>query len=1460
MAAMHSIAFRATAVAILGAIATITSVLPGCSTAQFDSAGQSSAAVSSQGQAALADLRARFVIKTTESKSALDDTKVVVSRPVFVASNVDRFDSVSAMLVPHTPDTPTKPATTRLPKSSGYASHVEDPTGVAVDLKLEGLSDVVGATIDGYAIYTGAMGGGHYAVRGSGEGLEDFVDLEVAPSAHEIVYDVTLGSKVAGLRLAGNSLEVLDSSGTPRLHVAPPFIVDSAGLRSDATLSVTGCKVDTTASGPWGRAMQAPGAATCKVHVGWSQSVSFPAVVDPSWTTTGSMVESRADHTGTLLNSGKTLVVGGLTAAGTCAGAELWDPATGTWAATGSPATKRKNHTGTLLSSGIVLIAGGINSSGVLIGSAELYDPSTGVWTTTGSFVDFPNAYATAHLLSNGNGIANGGFESGTLTGWTSSGAATSVTTTTPHSGTYSAMAGSTIATNGDSNISQTFIAPPQTTSLSFWYKMTCPDTVQYDWATATLVDNTPGGGGTTTPLPKICTSAAWTQVGASVVAGHNYTLTLTSHDDNYGADPSYTLFDDLEFSTGKVIYIGGRDDRPQILGGPYYTPNAELYDPTKGSWSFTGTMATGRAFHASALLPNGKVLVTGGATTYGSTTATVTAELYDPATATWSSAANMGMARYSHTITALNYGVVSLAAGGYASGTSNPMSSTETYDANSNAWTPAPVMSNARASHRAVVLPNSQVLLAGGFVDSSNTVTASADLFDQANRSLFATTAMPQAAASFSITPAGAVGTSLTLGAGGQVVATPTNAAWLFDIGGTVNTGTPIGDNGSAPVVFTTWNNPNAIGTFTAASTSFAATIQNNDSAPHTVYVDLVALGLDERTITRSQYFTLALAPKSSQVVNVPATAFPIRPVGSDAQLELQIRPYTTGGPTGEMYGADTPLYYEFSSDYSQIIVHGQIGKDLDRTQPGASTTQAAWLTSTSAMRSGLATVTGTIYSGTGFVNVSTQPPPTSGQLGAYNMRGQWASDFDALFPNFMADITFPSGTWYRMCPHWTVEYDDAGKGEDKLAVSGPWSPVAPYVHYIISQGGKIAAKGTVGGTGCSDPIQLNNGTYQLFWTSKMSRDDITTSISVSPGHGGYGCEPKKNPNGCLTVDAMETFVRSFVASGGGTQQLPVNLQYAASSEDFITRAAAVVGLSLAPSGDFGILSNHAYKVWADTGCIPAIPPTNGVGGACYNDDPLALALELGNELIYASDGTSTVGGRHTTFNKFVVAHEFGHNIQYTTWGKLQYDYECAGQNNTACQKWTSAPKCRCDLVSTGNRYHCLQSRQLQPFAEQEGFGHFFSSNLLNLPTNNNCKFVYYKDLSGVPPPNTVPCFYNSGPPQTWMHNKCATGESNMGADGTTAGGVEWDWLTFYWELHNRTSNAYALADLQNVYTQACNGNTSLCVGDAKANLFFDKLKGGHSSLKDAANTLFPGPKGSYFLVTGQKHGVDTP
>lgn len=152
--------------------------------------------------------------------------------------------------------------------------------------------------------------------------------------------------------------------------------------------------------------------------------------------------------------------------------------------------------------------------------------------------------------------------------GWTPSGPSATVTSSTPHSGSYAVMLGLTTPTNGDSNIAQTFTAPNGVTSLSFWYKMTCPDTVTYDWATATLADNT--AGGTVTLLPKICTTNAWTQVSATIIPGDNYTLTLTNHDDNYVGDPTYTLFDDFAPSvvdTARLARVNFRNASTQVLG-----------------------------------------------------------------------------------------------------------------------------------------------------------------------------------------------------------------------------------------------------------------------------------------------------------------------------------------------------------------------------------------------------------------------------------------------------------------------------------------------------------------------------------------------------------------------------------------------------------------------------------------------------------------------------------------------------------------------------------------------------------------------------------------------------------------------------------------------------------------------------------------------------------------------------
>jgi hypothetical protein len=144
------------------------------------------------------------------------------------------------------------------------------------------------------------------------------------------------------------------------------------------------------------------------------------------------------------------------------------------------------------------------------------------------------------------NTFQNGTFETGNLSGWTTTAGSASVTTATPHSGTYAAMLGLTGPTNGDSSIAQTFSAPTGSSTLSFWYRNVCPDTLTYDWATATLTDNTTGT--TQTVLPKVCSNpgGTWTQVNAAISAGHSYTLTLTSHDDNYSSDPTYTEYDDV--------------------------------------------------------------------------------------------------------------------------------------------------------------------------------------------------------------------------------------------------------------------------------------------------------------------------------------------------------------------------------------------------------------------------------------------------------------------------------------------------------------------------------------------------------------------------------------------------------------------------------------------------------------------------------------------------------------------------------------------------------------------------------------------------------------------------------------------------------------------------------------------------------------------------------------------------
>jgi N-acetylneuraminic acid mutarotase len=165
--------------------------------------------------------------------------------------------------------------------------------------------------------------------------------------------------------------------------------------------------------------------------------------------------------------------------------------------------------------------------------------------------------------------------------------------------------------------------------------------------------------------------------------------------------------------SNGKVLVAGGasnNDDPPSTLA------SAELYDSATGTWSVTGDLNTQRYRHTATLLPNGKVLVTGGH--HGLFVSLNTAELYDPATGTWSSTGSLNIDRTGHTATSLPNGKVLVAGGFNVIGNRfNLLNSVELYDSATGTWSVTGNLNIPRSDHTATLLSNGKVLVAGGDV-----------------------------------------------------------------------------------------------------------------------------------------------------------------------------------------------------------------------------------------------------------------------------------------------------------------------------------------------------------------------------------------------------------------------------------------------------------------------------------------------------------------------------------------------------------------------------------------------------------------------------------------------------------------------------------------------------------------------------------------------------------------------
>ncbi|MGO1052886.1 Kelch repeat-containing protein [Crossiella sp. CA198] len=174
--------------------------------------------------------------------------------------------------------------------------------------------------------------------------------------------------------------------------------------------------------------------------------------------------------------------------------------------------------------------------------------------------------------------------------------------------------------------------------------------------------------------------------------------------------------------SNGKVLVTGGSTTR--TANSEQALNRVELFDPADKTWTTKKPMLDARTGHAALRLPNGHVLVVGGAVPIrrDQEAALAYCEVYNPDTDTWTATTGvLGEPRSQHQATLVGGKV--LVTGGSAPGMTpdggfDPFhrATAELFDPTGGAWTPVALpLPGGRAAHRAIAVSGNRVLIVGG-------------------------------------------------------------------------------------------------------------------------------------------------------------------------------------------------------------------------------------------------------------------------------------------------------------------------------------------------------------------------------------------------------------------------------------------------------------------------------------------------------------------------------------------------------------------------------------------------------------------------------------------------------------------------------------------------------------------------------------------------------------------------
>ena len=510
---------------------------------------------------------------------------------------------------------------------------------------------------------------------------------------------------------------------------------------------------------PDGRVLMAGGAPD-GANNAYGSPLTSAEIYDPrtgTWTATGSMHQPRSAGAATLLPGGLVLVAGGWNGYGDALSAELYYPSTGTWTTTGSllqAEDYEAGETATLLPNGQVLAAGNaVDPSGNPLTDAELYDPHTGSWTTSGALRQ-ARAAQTTTLLHDGRVLVAGGKSSSDESTFFASAeiyqpfatAPSPVSATTARPGTWT-LTGSmhqargthaaALLQDGTVLVAGGCKAPCDTTTNLTGAELYHPDTGTW---TPTGSMHDPRIQFTMTRLPDGrvlaaggCHTADCSRVLASAELYDPHTDTWTATGSLHGprALQAATLLPD-----GRVLVVGGIDSGCNAACSPFLA-RSEIYDPRTGTWTLTGALHQARARPTATLLPDGRVLVTGGTTNVvrnDSGDPLASAEIYNPRAGTWSVTRPMHQPRSAHAATLLPSGLV-LVTGGY-NDPNGAVLPAELYHPRTGTWMVTGSLHHTydyETGEAPTLLPNGQVLVAGNAVDDAGNALPNAELYDPA-------------------------------------------------------------------------------------------------------------------------------------------------------------------------------------------------------------------------------------------------------------------------------------------------------------------------------------------------------------------------------------------------------------------------------------------------------------------------------------------------------------------------------------------------------------------------------------------------------------------------------------------------------------------------------------------------------------------------------------------------------